>query len=496
MAFEILSPNTGATLAAQIDPAELWARAVLVSEGDEDPFMDLEGGSDSIIETKTETAAGAGSTINFRVSADFGDEGMIGDELHEESDDYEAMKFGQFQLTVDWLRHATRWTKRGVESMGLLNEIVDQVPQKLGRWLGVQKSHRLQMTYLHKTTADNQFYTAANEDAITMSNCLTYDEIIKGGAILQPLGGSPARLGKDTEGNSIWGASVIATNNATYGLKKDSVYRQNLQNGAVKGMSNLLWSGGLANIDGHYIREYTPKRGDIEGAVGSPMNPQALLGVAITAATTTFDIKGGRNPTSAAKTKKKYFKFFPKNAYRFITSDTLSTTSKVCWNLRPLGADGSTANVFYVRITNPPNAATDPGKWGMYEISANDGNKLTVSARLGPTSNSGIRYTTLGAVTYSAGTHTTEHAAGSLITLCNNRGVPLGATLFLYRQSAYRGYGSVRNERTQDQNDGGFVQNRYIASVFGQCVRKDADGNMPAVAVIKHAIHYPGIIDA
>jgi hypothetical protein len=505
MGYEIQAPNTGAALAAQIDPAELWSRAVLLNEGDEDPFMDLEGGSDSIVETKTETAAGAGTTINFRVSSDFGDEGMIGDELFEETDDYEQVMIGEFPLKVDWLRHATAWTKRGVESMGLLNEFMDQVPQKLGRWLGVQKSHRLQMTFLHKTNGNNHFYAGVNQDALTISDCLTYDQIVKGGAILQPLGGTPARLGKDKEGNSIWGAAVIATNNATYGLKKDSVYRANLQNGAERGMNNLLWSGGLANIDGHYIREYTPKRGDIEGAVGSPLNPQALLGVAIASGTANIEIKGGGNSTSAAKTKKKFFKFFPKYGYRFLTSDTLSETSKVCWDLTAQGkwfaADATAADVFYVRITNPPNAATDPGKWGMYECKSNDGNKLTTTARLAGTNSadSGAadkRATTLGSVTWSASVNTVTHAAGSLVTLCNARGTPLGATLFLYRQAAYRGYGSVRNQRQTEEANGKFVQRRFIESVFGQCVRQDRVGNMPAVGIIKHAIHYPGLIDS
>ncbi len=495
MAFEITSPNTGATLAAQVDARKLWDRAVTINEQEEDPFMFLEGGSDAIVETKTETAAGAGTKITFTVTSEFGDEGMVGDELFEEGDDFEEMLVGDFDLEVDWLRGATRWTKRGMEVMGLGSELTKGVPQRLGRWLGKQKSHRLQMTFLHKTSRNNHFYTAANQNAVTMSNCLLYDEIVKGGAILQPLGGKPARIGKDREGNSIFGAAVMATNNATYGLKKDSTYRTMLQNGFNRGMENLLWSGGVANVDGHFIKEYTPQRGDIEGAVGSPLNPQALLGVAITAGTTTFDIKGGGNGTSAAKTKKKYFKYFPKYAFKFLPSDVLSTTSEVCWDLEALGQDGATANVFYVRVTNPPNAATDPGKWCMYEISANDGNKLTVSARLGSAA-SGIRYTTLGAVTYSSGSHTAEHGVGSLITLCNNRGVPLGATLFLYRQAAYRGYGSVRNQRQEDSHNGGFVQERYIESVFGQCVRQDRVGNMPAVAVIKHAIHYPGIIDS
>jgi hypothetical protein len=501
MAYSLDGPNDGSSLAAQSDPRFLWSKAISIYEGEEDPFMAMEGGGDSIIETKSETGADAGTTIRFQVTSEFGDEGKQGDETFEDSDDYEEMLLGDFELTVDWLRHGTRWKKRGMEIMGIGGELKRHIPKLLGRWLGKAKSHSMQMTMLHKTNSANHFYTAGSQDSITMGDGLTYDEIVKGGAILKPLGGTPARIGRDSSGNPIWGATILATDNATYGLKLDPVYRQNLQNGFTRGGDNYLFSGGVANVDGHLIKEYVPKRGDIEGAVGSPLNPQALLGVAITGATTAVDIKGGGNATSAAKTKKKYFKYFPKFAYSWRaaqgsrTADTLSATSEVCWDLTALGEDGATTNVFYVRITNPPNATTDPGKWCIYECSANDGNILTTTARLGA-SDSGVRFQTVGAVTWDANKHTVTHGAGSLVTLCNASGVPLGATLVLYRQAAYRGYGSVRNNRVEDAKEGGFIQERYIESVFGQCLREDRVGNKPGIAVIKHAIHYPGIIDA
>lgn len=495
--INIAGPNTGASLSAQIAARQLWDKAVSIYEGEEDPFMNLEGGKESIIETKTDTASGAGTKIKYTVTSEFGDEGKMGDELFEVGDDFEEMLLGEFELSVDWLRGATRWTKRGQEVLGLGTELTRKVPHQLGAWMGKMKSHSMMMTMLHKTGSGNHFYVdPLGEDNMDFGDTLTYDAIIKGGAILKPLGGQPARIGKDPQGNPIWGACVMGTDNAIFGLKQDPVYRTNLQHAFDKGAGNYLFSGGVAKLDGHLIKEYVPKRGDVEGAVGSPFNPQALLGEGISAGTTTFDIKGGGNPTSAAKVKKKFYKYFPKYAYRWMPGDVLSTTSDLCWKLQALGQDGATQKVFYVRIQNPPNAAVDPGKWGFYEVSANDGNKLTVSARLGPTSNSGIRYTTLGGVAWSASVNSTTHAAGSLVVLCNRKGTPLGATPFMYRGMAYRGYGSVRNNRTEDSYNGGFVQERYIESVFGQCMRKDRVGNIPAVAIMKHAISYPGLIDS
>ena len=508
MALDFNGPNDGSALAAQVDPRILWSKAISIYEGEEDPFMKMEGGPDSVIETRTETAADAGSTVKFQVTSGFGDEAHLGDDTFETGDDYEEMLLGEFELTVDWIRHGTRWKKRGMEIMGINGELKRMIPEQLGRWLGKQKSHMMQMTMLHRTNASNHFYTAGSQDGLSMGDHLTYDEIVKGGAILKPLGGTPARIGRDKENNPIMGAIVLATDNATFGLKQDPVYRLNLQNGFDRGQSNLLFAGGVANVDGHMIKEYVPKRGDIEGAVGSPLNPQALLGVAITAGAGTFNLKGGGNNTSAAKTKKAYYKYFPKFAYIWRNSqgsraaDQLTTTDKLCWDLVATGynngSDAPATNVFYVRVSNPPNSVTDPGKWSIYEISANNGNLLTVSARLGGTANTGagdIRHTTLGQVTWDATKHTESHDVGSLVTLCNNKGTPLGATLVLYRGAAYRGYGSVRNNRVEDYKEGGFIQERYIESVFGQCLRQDRVGNKPGIAIVKHAIHYPGIID-
>lgn len=506
--INISGPNTGTTLSAQIDPRKIWDRAVSIHEGEEDPFMNLEGGKDAVIETKTETAAGAGNTIKFTVTSEFGDEGKMGDELFEIGDDFESMLLNDFELTVDWLRGATRWTKRANEIMGLGTELTRKVPQQLGSWLGKMKSHAMLMTMLHKSAANNHFYAdSGGEDTLTIGDTLTWDLIMKGGAILKPLGGTPAKIGRDPSGNPIWGAVVMGTDNAIFGLKNDPVYRAMQQTAMDRGAGNFVYTGGISKVDGHLIKEYVPRRGDIEGAVGSPLNPQALLGVAITAGSSTFDIKGGGNATSAAKTKKKYTKYFPKFAFRWsvinVLEDLAYNTAR-CWKLHQTGynngADIPASNVFYVRIQNPPNAATDPGKWGFYEVSGNDGNKLTVSARLGGTANSGVSldicHTTIGGVTWNAAQNSATHAEGSLVVLCNKIGTPLGATPFMYRGMAYRGYGSVRNNRTEDSHNGGFVQERYIESVFGQCLREDRAGNKPALAIMKHGISYPGLIDA
>ena len=120
----------------------------------------------------------------------------------------------------------------------------------------------------------------------------------------------------------------------------------------------MLFDGGYAAPKGHIIAEYTPIDHDGEGAIGSPLNPQARLGVAIAPGTAAIAIQGGGNATSAAKVKKKFFKYFPNYAYLFI-----GNTNAAAGGSTAVAQDGLT---HYVLIINPPNAATDPNKIGMY----------------------------------------------------------------------------------------------------------------------------------
>ncbi|MFT3992451.1 MAG: hypothetical protein QM680_13685 [Luteolibacter sp.] len=215
------------------------------------------------------------------------------------------------------------------------------------------------------------------------------------------------------------------------------------------------------------------------GAIGSFLNPKAQLGVAIAAGTTAIDITGGGSATNAAITKKMYFKYFPGFAYKFSATQTYSPVSETR----------------YLLIVNPSNAAVDPGKVGMYAYTTgNNGNKITITARLGSAA-SGVRVTTLGDVVWNTGSwlgrHTDVHPSNALIIPCNSKGVPIGDTLMLGRMAAMRGYGKYRGHRSQDSREGGFVTQRFITSVFGQVIRKDRLGRHPAVMRLRHAITYP-----
>lgn len=480
------SPNTGDSLAA-LDPAEvhkIWQRGVDVFEQSEDFFAPMEGGANALIETVTDTSKGRGQTIRFETMSGFYKEPHRGDALFETSADFEKINIAGDELSVDFLRHGVRYTERMEELMGMRGEIVTGLNVESGKWLGRLKSEELFMMFVNSLPITNYVYAGGKTlDTLKSANVLIYDEVLGLGAQMQRLGGLPAQTGTSKNGQPIFKNVVVATEDALFSLDKDPGYRSILATTRSEEDAKTIFEGGYTNIKGHVIKAYQPIDHDGIGAIGSPLNPKALLGGAITAGTGSFDILGGGSAAAAANTDILFFKYFDNYAYTFLVTDTIPQD----------------ALTHYVLIINPPNAAVDPNKWGMFAYTTgNNGNKITITGRLAAAS-SGIANTTLGGVTFNAAAalgaagNTENFAIGASIFQCNALGQIFGETLMLGRRCARRGYGKYRNRYTTQDHEGGYVMDRFVTSVFGQQPRKDAIHRVPGAFVLTHAIQYSGI---
>lgn len=477
----ITSPNTGDSVAAQAPNAvrKIWQSGVDIFEQSEDFFRPFEGRSrTSLIQSKVETSKGRGQEIEFVTMAGLHGEPHIGDELFEDGDDFEPINLDSNSLVVDYLRHAVRYTERMEEKLGMRGEIAVGLPEELGKWLGRQKTEKLFMMLLHRGTSDNTKYAGGRGgvDALTNVDTIDYDEIITLVPQLKRLGGMPAYVGRDMAGNTISKYCIIATTDALFSLEMDPTFKQKVIDGDSRGAGNYIFKGGYHNLRGQIIKEYCPIDHDGWGAIGSPANPKAELGTAVTAGTATFFITGGGTAEAAALTSVYYYKWFPKFNYRFLPGDSLDTSG-----------DPS----FYVAIVNPDDGSANANKFGFYKCNANNGNKLTVEARLG-SAPGGIRATTVGNVTWNSAVNTDAHPIGSSVFLCNANGVIRGRSFALAQRAARRGYGKWRNRRTEDVKEGGFVRDIFITSVFGQEPRLDVRGRAPGYRVLEHALQVAG----
>lgn len=483
MAEDITPTTTGASLFAQAPDVQrkLWEKGFLVAEQSADYFQDFEGGSSTgIIWTKTDTSKGNGQKITFSTLSGFYNEPKRNDSRFDDPTDFETSDIGSFDLIVDFARNAWSSNERAEEFMGIRGELTSSVNVEMGKWLGRLKTEEMFGQIQLVLPEENHLYANGKTlDTIVTADTLDWDNIVVAGQAMKPLGGEPANVASNGAGQEIWRNTVVATETALTSLKLDPSYKTLLGNADTRGDMNTIFRGGYQDVDGHIIKPYNPIDHDGIGAVGSFFNSHAFLGTAITAGTTTFAVTGGGNATDGAKTAKLYFKYFPNYAYVFTGTGAITPATATR----------------YLLIYNRTGA--DAGKFGMYSYTTgNNGNTITIVNRLAAAA-SGAAVTTLGNVTWNTGQwlnkHTDAHPSGSLIMLCNANGVPIGETAVMGRAAAYRGYGKYRGYRSEQTYEGGFIFQKFVTSVFGQTLRKDRKGRVPAVIRVTHALQYPGI---
>jgi hypothetical protein len=486
MSWQLGTPNTGTALAA-LDPNSvrlLWQKTVDVFEQTEDFFQQFEGTErNSPIRVLNDTAAGRGLTLRITARAGYYGPGKSGDSLFNNSADFEPDIINSYSVSVDFLRNATSITERTDEFMGMQGELADGQAVELGKWMGREKTARMMMTYRLKGGPENYIVAAGRPTEATLKTAdgLSYNELVKMGQILKPLGGRPAKVAT-INGSEVLKYIVVGVTPGLFSLKTDDDYKLLLRDAAPRENwdKNPLWNGGYAEIDGHSIREYNPIDHDGYGPVGSAFNPKAFLGAAITAGTAAFDVLGGGSAAAAAYTNIQYFRYFDNYAFEFLPAD--------------IYVPGSAEKYFL--IVNPSNAAVDPGLVGMYGYTTgNNGNKITITKRLAPVQNGPVAMVTVGSVTWNtgvwAGKHTQTHPIGATIVQCNALGVPIGDTIMMGAEGVVRGYGKWRNKRSQWMVDGDFETRKYITSVFGQALRKNVRNVFPGYTRLRHALAYP-----
>lgn len=459
----------------------MWEKTVDRYAENEDFWQSAEGDSkDSIIATRTDFSKGMGQKLTIRNLSGYYNEPHYGDTPFGEDTEFEKDLMNEYDLTIDVVRHATSYNERAGQITGLAGEISRGVPQRLGEWLGRLKSENLDMMFVNTVPTENILRPNGKSDTtLAAADGLSWKYVMTSAGYLGRLGGERARVSKNRGANAALRLTLVASRTALTVLRLDSDYVDRVKNAGVRGMENPIFRGLNTDIDGINIVEREIIDHDGEGAIGSPQEPRAKLGVAIAAGTTTFDVTGGGNATSAAKTEKLYFKYFGGYAYKFSSGTTLTPDN---------------TNPRYLLIINPPNAATDPNKIGFYSYTTgNNGNKITIVNRLGSAA-SGARVTTLGGVTWNAGVwagkQTEVHPIGSLILEANANGEPIGYSFLLGRAAALRGYGIHRAKRGEVKEEDGFLTKVFIRSYFGQRIRINRQSQAPGVVVLKHALHY------
>jgi hypothetical protein len=484
-----------------------WSMTALKSVEHYNTFSRFEGpeGSGRPVLKKNDITKGVGQTINYTVVAAFGGEPRRGSQPQMGYE--ERSKEGTFQVTIDFVRHATATTKK----FDLVNAVKLEGLRAamLGQHLGWNQEWDIMMRMRNSATVNviRPNYKSSREqlrsaDVIMPSLIDTAKEQARtNGAI-------PFEVSKAKAGYPMKNFLFLAPHPALTSFEETPQYQQAIQYAAERGADNPVFSGEYPNWKGTIIYPHETVDGDWYGPIGSAFAPKAKLGNPIAAGTVAVTITGGATPAGAGlgqggdtNQPPLYFKGFSNWDYQWMEGQTPLTFSAYRYAL-----------IFNMTASS---AGGDAGKWGFYRFLTNGGNTLTTDVyqasdpnallgaggpsggRLGPNANGGgadTSHNIVGNVTWNATANTQNHPSGSLIVETNSYGVAFGFSVVMGAECVARGYGKDPFLPTKSLvDDYGFLNTAGYESCYGQSVRLDTDGNPRGYSLVEHAIAYAGI---
>lgn len=482
--------------------AQLWETLAENAEENHDFYQSLEGtGDDALIKAKTDTSKGNGSFVNFRISAGFYAPPHYGGQYFNSVIDFEGFKQGSFPLQVRLVQHGTSLDTETGEFLGMASEIAADLPTMQGSWMGRFKAEQIDLVMRNLLPSTNILTTTGGSiDTLNSTSGLSFNNIMSLKETAATQGGVPGMTKMDDEGNEILGYTLVSPQQGLYSLEIDPNFIGALKVTRDEKAAMTYFDGGWEKVRGVIVRDRRIIDHDGNGPIGSPMNPKAFLGNAISSSSTAITVLGGGSALSA-QVPVDYFRYFLNNPYQFQGGST------------PGGSYFTipqTTSTYYFLIVNPPNSPPGyvSGAIGMYAYTtgfnptANGvaGYSITTTQQLGPVNN-GYQSTQVGQVIYGQGVWntalnganiiTTNHPVGATIYQCNAKGQPIGFSAFMAKGGIYRGYGMNRLKRGEQVFQGGMVRQFYIFSTFGQTPRVDLLNRTPAAFSLFHSIPYP-----
>lgn len=479
---EMLAQNANAQVTA-------WVMRALMLGKRECPFYDNfiggEGSGKAFIE-KADMNVTAGNTLVITTLARLGGPGRQGNA--ERTGYEEKMRQGSFTTKTGRM-----WFGTALDSIAKNETLIgtqwDAVRNELlGLRMNQQKSDDLQMELIIKANERNTIYpnNKASVEALRSADTVTVDTVTDSGVQLSLLGAKGMNVAKSGAGARYNKYMVFGAKPALAPMKKTTKYLDAIQLAGERGATNPGFTGDFVDLDGHGIYAWDVEDHDAYGPIGAPILPRAVLGTAITAGTTTFDITGGGNTAGAAVTPAPlYFGYF----------------SNAAW----IGCEGqkraAVTNVTrYCLIQNVSGA--DRGKFGFYSFQVNDGNKLTVLKRLASADAGAAALQTIGGVTWDTGVwsgkHTDAHPSGSLIMECNSYGQPFCYGFVLGEHAAVCGHANIDGKlgigrRTEEHRNHDLDHAIGLETAWGSAVTKGTDDQPRNYLLMVMAYNPPGL---
>jgi hypothetical protein len=465
-----LSAVVSASPAAQ---EEVWANVVVRGSNDYSPLYDnltgREGSGKAFIQ-KDDMRVKAGNEVHINLVGGARSRGIQGGT--------ERVGRGKNLKTSDFSFKVGRWwdgvkMKSIVANETKIGSTFDRTASMvLRRNLGIKKTDDMIFDLIVHAGARNTLRpnNKGSQAALRSADYFQTTTVTAGKSMLSANGAKPIKLGRSSAGHDIKKFMFMNTQFGLESMLNSSAFIDGVTNADERGALNSLFTGNIPNWMGQPIYQWDVEDPEEPAPAGCPLLPRAFLGVAITAGSSAVTVYGGGNATDAADTDIPYFGYF-------------SNAAVVGCEGTKRAADTTTERYFAIKHIG----GSTPGAIMYASFKVNDGNKLTMFKRLGPSA-AGDQVTTLGGITWGTGTYGTNEITladsapeGSLIVECNEYGVPLCYGLGLGEQAGVMGHGSIDGQnaiglRTIYTSPHGTETEIGIETVFGARAFERLDG--------------------
>lgn len=258
-----------------------------------DKFEGKEGSGMPVI-VRNDFTKSAGDKVHIQILSQLGGDGVTAETTLAGSE--ERLSLGQFDLTVDWLRHAVAFTKKATKEANF-NAIM-AANELLSSWLARRKDSDMFAQLITTASPDTIFGGDATTEATLGTNdTFGTTEIDRIKVALMRKGAIPIRIiKKGKQELPVYG--VVISEMDEYNLRADTVWNESNREAMLRGDDNPLFTGALGMYNGMLI--YTHY--GIAGYQGTPLRPEASIYGAHTDSEATI--------TVGVDTAKNYTRFF------------------------------------------------------------------------------------------------------------------------------------------------------------------------------------------
>jgi hypothetical protein len=492
---------TGQTVAQVVAAAgansqeQKWAASVAVGTIRSSRLAKLIGGAGEgkPIVTVLDAQKLAGDTVNMQVEAPFGGPGYQGSGAQRVGNG-ESAKFQLYQFKLGVMWKGAKWNNVTKNQTTLGKGNIDAKSRvKLTDWFKRYQADNWEAEMLKRAHARNTIYSGRKTAVSQLTSADTFmaDDAKRIANALSTIMAKPVNLAKKglQERKKYY---LLLPHKQLDELESSNDWQTLLANSDLRGQENSLYTGLLPSWGGCVLDRWEIENDSADGPQGALCAPIGYLGEAIAASPATgYQLKLGGSAAAAAKTDPLYAQYFESAAFGGFEGDKIAAVT-------------GTERYLLIRNLEASAATGDAGKFGMYAYQVTNGNTITLTKALrSGTSGGTINQSTVGSVVWNTGVWTTDflttqHAIGSEVIPCNEKGQPYVRGYALANEGIACGYGQgsqglAFGHRTEEHQNHGLDSEIGMEMCWGSRATQDANGLVNGYGIIVSAWNPEGL---